>query len=312
MRKKLGLKAGFPRFKKYGRYKSITYPQSGFKIEGKKLRLSKIGLVNIKLHRPVQGVVKTLTIKRMSSGKWFAIFSCKITFKPKEKPNGAVGIDVGLHSFAVLSDRQVVENPQKYRKSEKKLAVLQRRFSRKKQKSGNREKARIKVAQLHEKIANQRNDFLHKTSRKIADSYSTVFVEDLQIPNMMRNHKLAKSIADASWGRFIQMLFYKAEEAGGKVVKVEPQGTTQKCSRCGLKVPKTLTDRIHACPRCGLEMDRDLNASRNILKIPQELREFTPVEIEPLLLQGASSVAEAGSPYPSGQGSSLLTRASRF
>lgn len=240
--------------------------------------------------------MKTLTVKRMPSGKWFAIFSCKITPEPKEKPNGVVGIDVGLHRFAVLSDGQVVENPQKYRKSEKKLAVLQRRFSRKKQKSWNQERARIKVARLHEKVANQRNDFLHKTSRKIADSYSTVFVEDLQIPNMMRNHKLAKSIADASWGRFIKMLSYKAEEAGGKVVKVEPQGTTQKCSRCGLKVPKTLTDRIHACPRCGLEMDRDLNASRNILlKNTVGTTEITPVEIEPLLHQGASSVAEAGS-----------------
>lgn len=265
VRRRLGFKAGPPRFKKYGRYKSITYPQSGFKIEGKKLLLSKIGAINIKLHRPIKGNVKTLTVKRMPSGKWFAVFSCKIHFEPEEKPNGAVGIDVGLNHFAVLSDGQIVENPQNYRKSERKLAWVQRQFSRKKRKSRNREKDRIKVARLHEKVSNQRNDFLHKFSRKIAFSYSTIFVEDLQIPNMLQNHKLAKSIADASWGRFIQMLSYKAEEAGGKVVKVDPKDTTQICSRCGLKVPKTLSERIHICPRCGLTMDRDLNASRNIL-----------------------------------------------
>jgi len=301
VRKRLGLKAGSPRFKKYGRYKSITYPQSGFEVKGKKLLLSKIGSVNIKLHRPIKGDIKTLTIKRMPSGKWFAIFSCKISFEAKEKLNDTVGIDLGLNHFAVLSDGQTIENPRCLRKSESKLAKVQRQFSRKKRKSRNREKARVKVTRQHEKIANQRNDFLHKISRKIVNSYSTIVVENLQIPNMMQNHHLAKSIADASWGRFIQMLSYKAEEAGGKVVEINPKDTTQICSRCGLKVPKTLSERIHLCPYCGLKMDRDVNASRNIrLKIPQELREYTPVEIEPLLRQGASSVVEAGSPHPLG------------
>lgn len=297
VRRKLGLKAGLPRFKKYGRYKSITYPQIGFKVEGRKLYLSKIGQVNIKLHRPIKGVVKTLTIKRMPSGKWFAVFSEKIALEPKEKPKGTVGIDVGLHHFAVLSDKQFIENPRCLRKSEKKLARLQRFFSRKNRKSRNREKARIKVARHHEKILNQRNDFLHKLSRKLADSYSTIIVEDLQILNMIQNHKLAKSIADASWGQFTRMLSYKEEESGGKVVKVDPKGTTQTCSRCRFKVPKTLSDRIHICPRCGLKMDRDLNASRNILlKVPQELREYTPVEIRPLLpAKRASLIEEAGS-----------------
>jgi putative transposase len=253
----------------YGRYKSITYPQSGFKVEGRKLLLSKIGAINIKLHRPIKGDVKTVTLKRMPSGKWFATFSCKIASEPKEKPNSAVGIDVGLRHFAVLSDGQIVESPRCLRKVEEKLARLQRCLSRKKRRSRNRKEARIKVARLHEKITNQRNDFLHKVSRKLADSYSTIVVEDLQISNIIQNHKLAKSIADSSWGRFVQMLSYKAEEAGGKVIKVDPKGTTQECSRCGLKVPKTLSERIHFCPRCGLKMDRDLNASRNILlKIP--------------------------------------------
>jgi putative transposase len=232
----------------------------------------------------------------MPSGKWFAVFSCKIHFESEEKPNGAVGIDVGLHHFAVLSDGQTIENPGKLRKSESKLARVQRQLSRKSKKSRNREKVRIKVARLHEKVTNQRNDFLHKLSRKLADSYSTIVVEDLQIPNMVQNHNLAKSIADASWGRFLQFLSYKAEEAGGRVIKVNPKDTTQICSGCGLKVPKTLSERTHLCPRCGLQMDRDLNASRNILlKIPQELRKYTPVETKPLLPQGASLVTETGS-----------------
>jgi len=133
----MGLKSGLPRFKKYERYKSITYPQSGFKVEGKKLLLSKIGAINIKLHCPIKGNVKTLTVKRMPSGKWFAVFSSKIHFESEEKPNGAVGIDIGLNHFAVLSDGQIVENPQNYRKSERKLAMVQRQFPRKKRKSRN-------------------------------------------------------------------------------------------------------------------------------------------------------------------------------
>jgi len=295
-KRRLGLKAGHPRFKKHGKYKSFTYPQFGFKVDGKKLRLSKIGAINIKLHRPIKGTVKTLTIKHMPSGKWFAIFSCQIKSQSKENSNGFIGIDVGLHHYATLSDGQIIENPQHLRKSEVKLVRLQKVFSRKKKNGKNREKDRIKVARCHERIFNQRTDFLHKITRKLADAYSIIVVEDLQIVNMMKNRNLAKSIADASWGRFTRMLFYKAESAGGKVVKVMPQGTTQNCSRCGLKVPKKLSERFHVCPNCGLKMDRDLNASRNILlKVPQELREFTPMEIEPLLHEKrASPIEEIG------------------
>lgn len=300
VRRKLGLKAGLPRFKKYGRYKSFTYPQNGFKIEGKKLLLSKIGAVNIKLHRSIEGTVKALTIKRMPSGKWFAGFSCQTKSQSKENSNGLIGVDVGLHHYATLSNGQVIVNPQYLRKSEKKLAKIQRRFSRKK-KGKNREKDRVKVARCYEVIFNQRTDFLHKITRKLASSYSVIAIEDLKIVNMLRNHCLAKSIADASWGRFARMLFYKAESAGGKVVKVVTCGTTQECSRCHWNVPKKLSDRVHVCPNCGLKMDRDLNASRNILlRIPQELREYTSMEIEPLLSlheERVSSVEEIESHY---------------
>lgn len=303
-RRKAGLKAGTPRFKKYGQLKSITYPQKGFKIENKKLVLSKIGSVNIKLHRPIEGQIKTLTIKRMPSGKWLAVFACQQkTQQPQVNNKGTVGIDVGLKSFAVLSDKTVIENPRFYRKSQKKLAKLQRRFSKKKLKSKNRDKARIKVARCHEKIANQRKDFLHKETTKLTNTYSILKVEDLKICNMLKNQCLAKSIADVSWGSFFSMLSYKAESAGGKVEKVAPHGTTQKCSRCGFNVPKTLKDRIHCCPNCGLKVDRDFNSAMGIKIKPalaREPREVTPMEISPLLLpslslERASEINEIGS-----------------
>lgn len=132
------------------------------------------------------------------------------------------------------------------------------------------------MARLHEKIENRRKDFLHKTSRQIADSYQTVYVEDLKIKNMVKNHHLAKSISDASWGRFIQMIAYKEEESGGQLIKVNPKNTTQLCSQCGNIVEKDLSIRIHECPFCGLVIDRDLNASRNILRIGRESPESKP------------------------------------
>jgi len=281
VRKRKGLKAGSPRFKKYGRYKSITYPQSGFKIEGKKLILSKICSINIKLHRPIKGRVKTLTIKHMPSGKWFAIFSCTIKEKTQARPLKDVGVDVGLNSFAVLSDGNRIENPRFYRSREKQLKRAQKRLSRTKKGSQNRGKNRLKVARLHEKVENCRKDFLHKASRFIADRYQTVYVEDLKIRNMVQNHCLAKSISDAGWGTFIQMIAYKEAESGGRLVKVNPKNTTQLCSQCGNLVEKNLSVRIHNCPVCGLLMDRDLNASRNILRIGRESPEYKPEREEP-------------------------------
>ncbi len=277
-RRKAGLRAGLPRFKKYGTYKSITYPQSGFKIKAKKLYLSKIGDIRIKQHCELRGQVKTLTVKRMPSGRWYACFSCIVEARPRKHQVSDVGIDVGLNSYAVLSDGTQIANPRFYRKSEKRLAHLQRGLSRKQKGSNNRDKARLKVARLHEHIQNQRTDFLHKSSRKIADSYDTVYVEDLKIRNMVKNHCLAKSISDAGWGRFIGMIAYKAERAGGRLIPVTPRNTTQNCSKCGEYVKKNLSDRIHKCPYCGLVMDRDLNASKNILKIGQELSESRPAE----------------------------------
>jgi len=275
------LKAGLPRFKRHGRYKSITYPQSGFMIEDGRLSLSKIGDIKIRLHREIQGQIKTLTVKRMPSGKWYACFSCVVEAQPREKAFEDVGIDVGLHSYAVLSDGVHIENPRYYRASERRLAHLQRGMSRKEGGGRNWVKAKTRVARLHEKIQNRRSDFLHKASRRIADAYETVYVEDLRIGNMVRNHRLAKSISDAGWGRFIGMIAYKEEESGGRLIRVDANGTTQMCSGCGETVPKGLSQRIHMCPHCGLVLDRDLNAALNVLgrgrEIGREPPEYTPV-----------------------------------
>jgi len=297
-RRRAGLKAGLPRFKKYGKYKSITYPQSGFKIVNNHLRLSKIGDVRINQHRDIQGKIKTLTVKRTQSGKWYAYFACVVDEQSMEKPFKDVGIDVGLNSFAILSDETVIDNPRFYRKLEKRLARLQRELSRKKKGSNNRNKARLKVARLHERIKNQRRDFLHKASRKIADMYKTVYVEDLKIQNMVKNHCLAKSISDAGWGEFTRMIAYKELQSGGQLIRVNPHGTTQTCSQCGEHIKKTLSDRIHDCHSCGLVMDRDLNAALNILErgreIGRESPEYTPrgegVSIQPKLVEQVPSV----------------------
>lgn len=266
------IKVGYPRFKK--RIRSITYPQKGFSIEGNKLKVSKIGRIPIVLHREIEGKVKTMTIKRNPAGEWFAFFVCEVPDEVsqdiKEHPNKdkAIGMDMGLSSFATLSNGEKIENPRFLVKAEKKLKRAQRRHSKKKKGSHNRKKAGHKVAVLHEKVANQRADFLHKTSRRIADDYSFIAVENLNVKGMVRNEHLAKAISDASWGKFLQMLSYKVERTGGVVVKVEPKNTSQTCSGCGreLKEHIPLSERMFRCPFCGYEEDRDVNASKNILE----------------------------------------------
>jgi len=263
---KTGEKVGYPRFKNEGRYDSITYPQEpAFQITEQGLRLSKIGTVKIKIHRPIIGIIKTCTIKR-EIDKWYACFSVEYEPVAKPIPNKAIGVDVGIHSFVVLSDGKVIDNPKYLRKSEKKLVSKQRQLSKKKKGSRNRKKARIKIAKLHCKIRNQRSDFHHKISRKIVNIYGFIAVEDLNIKGMVKNRHLSKSISDAGWGQFLGFLKYKAEEAGIQFEKVAPHHTSINCSHCGNHVPKTLRDRIHFCLACGTTLDRDHNASLNILK----------------------------------------------
>lgn len=251
-------KAGFPRFKSVERYDSFTFPQSGFKLEANRLKLSKIGLVNIKLHREIKGKIKTLTIKKACTNKWFAYFSVEEEKEIEQhKFNKNIGIDVGLESFYADSEGNKVDNPRWFRRSEERLKFLQRLHSRKKKGSKNRKKSRFKIAKLHEKIVHQRNDFLHKQTRKLADAYSLIAVEKLSIKNMIKNRYLAKSIGDAGWRKFLRFLSYKAEEAGGRIVEVDARGTSQRCI-CGNRVKKSLAVRTHKCGRCGRMLDRDV------------------------------------------------------
>lgn len=269
-RVKLGNKPGYPRFKGKGWYDSFTYPQSGFSLSdnskgNQRLKLSKIGEVKIKLHRVIKGTIKTCTIKR-EVDKWYVCFSCEVEPERLPKTNKSVGVDVGLEKFAALSDGTMVENPRYLRKSEAKLKHEQRKLSRKKKGSNSRKKQRTKVAKIHRKVKNQRNDFLHKESCKLVTNYDVIVFEDLWIKNMVKNHRLAKSISDASWSKFVEYATYKAVSAGKEVILVNPRNTSQICSGCGNTVKKSLAVRTHKCP-CGLVLDRDINAAINILRL---------------------------------------------
>jgi putative transposase len=247
------------------RIKSLLYPQSGFKIIERKLEVTPFGEISIRKHREMKGIIKTLTLKRESSGKFYAIFTTKAEIMPKENHGKQVGVDLGLINFATLSDGAVIKNPRHLKKHEERLAKRQRELSNKEKGGVRRKKQKRKVALLHEKIRNARRDFLHKISLHLVNSYSLVALENLSIKKMSMEG-LGKSINDAGWNEFANMLGYKAEEAGCRIVFVNPDGTTKECSSCGEVVDKGLRERWHSCPSCGLSMDRDLNASINILK----------------------------------------------
>jgi len=257
-------KSGFPRFRSRSRFDSFCYPQTGFKFVNGKLRLSKIGDIKLKLHRKFEGKVKTCTIKK-DIDRWYACFSVEAENEILEKTGKEIGIDLGINNFAVLSNGDIIDNPRFLRKSEKQLRRKQRKLSSKKKGSNNKNKQRIIVARQHRKVREQRQDFHHKESRKLVNNYDVIVFEDLRILNMMKNNKLAKSISDVAWSQFINFTKYKAEYAGKEIKFVNPKNTSIICSDCGEKVPKTLSDRIHCCSHCGLEIDRDLNASINIL-----------------------------------------------
>jgi len=260
---------GFPRFKSKFRYDSITYPQSGFQLENK-LYLSKIGEISVVKHREVKGKIKTLTIKRTLTNKWFAYFTVEKEIEKKIIQNQrSIGIDMGLNNFYADSEGNLIDNPKYLRKSEERLKLLQRKLSKKVKGSKNRLKSRFKVSKLHEIIFNQRDDFLHKESRKLVNNYQNIAVEKLNIKGMNKNYHLAKSINDASWNKFLQMLSYKAEEAGGKLTEINPRGTSQYCI-CGNKVEKSLAVRTHKCNSCGININRDTMSAILIKKIAFE------------------------------------------
>jgi len=246
---------GYPRFQGRNRYNSFTYPQSGFSIKDGKLNLSKIGAIKIILHRPIEGIIKTCTIKK-DIDQWYVSFSCEIEEPIPVEVKTKTGIDVGLIDLITLSNGEQIKPPKFLRESEDKLKQEQKRLSRKKLRSKNRNKQRVIVSKVHRKIGNQRKDFAHKTSKVLVDSYDRIVFEDLQIKNMVQNPRLAKSISDAGWYQLMQFTKSKAECAGKIVEFVNPAGTSQTCI-CGFRVPKDLSVRVHNCPSCGLVMGRD-------------------------------------------------------
>lgn len=266
-----GEKPGYPRFKGDW-YKSFTYKQAwngfGFGDDGK-LYLSKIGHVKIKLHRSVQGEVKTLTIKRDCLGNWWACFSCEIDPDPLPPVPDVVGIDVGLTHFATLSTGEQVDNPRFFRKDEKALVKAQRRLSKCDKGTPERRKHKRIVQHIHKRIKNRRGDFAHKLSRRLVNKFQIIAFENLDIQDMQDGNwrSMNKSIGDAAWGQLVTLTQAKAEWAGRTVVTVDPRNTTQMCSGCGQIVKKDLSVRVHDCPFCGLRIDRDLNASLNILAL---------------------------------------------
>jgi putative transposase len=258
---------GYPRFRGYGRYDSMTYPQFGFSLKDGRLKLSKVGSIKIKLHRIPIGKVKTFTIRRAATGKWYASFSCETELQPLPPSEGVVGIDVGLESFATLSNGDRIANPRFFRKEERALAKANRRLSKETMGTPARAKMRKVVSRVHERIANRRKDFAHQLSRRLVNEYGVIAFEKLNVRGMVHNHCLSKSISDAAWSQLVQYTSYKAEDAGRKCVLVDPKNTSKMCSRCGTLVNKPLSQRTHSCPSCGLVMDRDVNAAINILRL---------------------------------------------
>ncbi len=272
-RKKKGYKIGGLRFKGYNLFKSIFYNQSGFVIGNKKIVLSKVGKVKAEFHREIKGNVKGIIITRRAE-RWYA---CVQIDDPKHEKrqikvlpcteNKMVGLDLGLNSFVVDSNNNYVDNPRFLQKTAGKIAMIQRRLAKKKKGSNRRNKVKLRLNGAYEHLVNQRKDFAHKLSTEYVKNYGIIAVERLNIGSMARNHRLSKSIYDAAWDQFVSFLSYKAESAGRKLIKVDPNNTTQDCSVCGKKNTGHLglSQRTFKCPNCKVELDRDYNASRNIL-----------------------------------------------
>jgi putative transposase len=275
---------GYPRFQGTDRYNSFAFPEygNGVALDGGVLSLSKIGRILIRLHRPLAGTPKTVTISREADG-WYACISCAdVPSEPLPATGQETGIDVGLKVFLITADGDPTDNPRYYRRAERALRRAQRRVSRRKKGSKRRRKAVALLKRKHQHVQRQRRDFHHKTALTLLQQYDVIYHEDLQVRNMVQNHYLAKSISDAGWAAFRTILTSKAAYAGKWVVAVPAQYTSQDCSgvlpdgsRCPQRVAKSLSVRTHVCPSCGLVMDRDENAAKNILRAGQARQALT-------------------------------------
>lgn len=263
----LGVKPGYPRFKGQGQFSSVEFPKHGdgcrLNENTKRLRIQHVGQIKVKLHRPTEGAIKTVSFK-LEAGKWYAVVSCDLGAAPPCRKGESVGIDVGLSYFLTTSTGEKVDNPRHHKASLAKLRRLQRSVSRKASKRSKRRRKAIRRLQVqYAKVRNRRKDFHHKTARMLVDRYAFIAAEKLNIQGMLRNRRLARSIADAGWYSFLQILGSKAESAGSQVALVDPKYTSQDCSECGDRVRKPLSVRVHRCS-CGCVLDRDHNAALNI------------------------------------------------
>ncbi len=271
-RMKAGETPGYPRFQGRERFNSLTYPQcgNGAMLDNGFLVLSKIGRVAVRWSRPLEGTPKTVTLSREADG-WYVCISCaEVPVQPLELTGQETGIDLGLESFATLADGTMIHNPRCYRKAERRLKTAQRRVARRKKGSKRRREAVRLLAKAHQHVRRQRQDFQHKAALNLVRAYDTIYHEDLQVAHLLKNHHLAKSIADAGWSGFLSILAFKAVYAGKRVIAVNPAYTSQTCSGCGVVVKKGLSVRWHACPACGTSLHRDHNAALNILRLGKE------------------------------------------
>jgi putative transposase len=260
-----GKRVGMLRKKK--RFHSMIFEQTGFKLEGDTLVLSKIGRISMRVSEPIRGIVKQVIVKHNKTHKWFVCVVSEDSVEPlKSTGRKAVGIDLNVSNFCTDSDGLVAEHPKNVKKAEKLLAKQQQKLSRKKKRSRNYRRQKRRVALVHEKMGLRRNDFLHKLSRYYVDRYDLIAVEDLNIKGLIEinGSSMRKLMLDAGWGKFVNFVGYKAESAGKRMVQVDPKGTTQECSVCGEMVRKTLSERTHRCPFCGAVMPRDYNSARNV------------------------------------------------